>query len=236
MIAVTVNQNISSIAVDWSRFCNADATIDGVSVKKHGDSYNQFSTDDDVKNFFKEIILANLKSDKDKVVDYLATAFHQGGLMYPVSASMAVILHDKAKLQALCSRSIRQVVITTTENGFKVQEVYTVNNVCVMYEANNELKEEADDDLYIHPDPSEKFVIKAGASIDVDFSSATSNPSITVESSYISYGNKKVQSILDERNLGQIIVDFFRNIFGLNSIKDVSEELEPGTSTSISNR
>lgn len=231
VIAGTVHQGSSNIRGDWFRVANEDATINGIPVDKYRDDYNNFASVDDVKQFFKEVILGNLNGgiDKEQVADYLLTAFHQGGLMYPVSASMSNMLFAEAGLQPFARGNSRQLSIVTTDNGFKIQEVYTSKQFIIASEdkATTGLKNVADPDtMLIDPDPGEDFVIKAGASVDVDFSASTNNPSISVESNFISYGNAAVQSALDKRNLGQIIVDFFRNIFGLNSVKDVSSEKE----------
>lgn len=231
VVAATVDKGASNVKMDWFRVANEDAAINGVPVKKYRDKYNQFATDEDVKQFFKTEILCNMKDniDKDQVAEYLMTAFHQGGLMYPVSASMSNMLFNEAGLQPFASGSSRQLSITTTENGFKIQEIYTSKQFLIANEekAGAGLSGRADPDTgLILPDAGKDFVIKAGASVDVDFSAKASEPAITVESNYISYGNAGVQSALDKRNIGQVIVDFFRNIFGLNSVKDVSVEKE----------
>lgn len=229
VVAGTVDQGANNVVLDWFRTANAPAhqeltTINGIPVKNYLNQYNQFATIDDVKNFFKEVILKDVKNetDKNKMVDYLVKSLHQGGLLYPVSASMSVMLHKDHGLQPRSSESIKQVNITTTEQGFKVQEVYTSKGFIMSDpgKASNQVKElaEQDDMFLLYPDPGKKFVIQASASVDVNFSANPDNPAITVESNYVSYGNSAIQSSLDKRSLGQIIVDFLRNIFGLNSV------------------
>lgn len=76
------------------------------------------------------------------------------------------------------------------------------------------------------PDPGKDYVIKAGATIGLDFSKNPERPDVTVKASSISYGNSAVEKALNIRSVGQIIVDFFRRMFGLTSVKDISVEAQ----------
>ncbi|KTC66011.1 Uncharacterised protein (plasmid) [Legionella adelaidensis] len=230
-----VNFGDNNLQMDWFRLAVIDATVDGISVKTWRSKYNEFASTEDVKQFFKEVILKDLKKEvnKDEVVDYLATAFHQGGLMFPVSASMSNMIFNEAGLQVNQPQSTRQIRITTNENGFKVQEVYTAKQVAVVDDtkASEGLKKQVQglELPLVSPDRGNDFVFKAGACVDVDFSSSSKKPAITIESNFISYGNAEVQAVWDKRNFGQVIIDFFRNILGLNAVaveepKKVSEE------------
>ena len=51
-------------------------------------------------------------------------------------------------------------------------------------------------------------------------------PRITVTDSVVQYGNEDVRKRLDKRNLGQRIVDYFKNLFGMASVKDISPEVK----------
>ena len=199
--------------------------INGKSLKSLVANGNyKFETHEDVKSFFIKVILKDLDPtiDKESVASYLMTSFHQGGLMYPVSGPLAMV--SKIITPGSNDENIeKQINIVTTARGFKVQELFTSKKYTVAPDAPDYLHKAADELDQIFPDPGNDYVVKAGGTIDLDFSRHDQNPDMTVEASSISYGNAAVQSVLDIRHFGHKIIDFFKNILGLNSIKDISE-------------
>lgn len=224
----------SNLVGDWSRLGQTKATINGRSLKSLMQEHNyQFNTKDDVKRFFKEVILNELDSsiDKEEAVRYLMTSFHQGGLMYPVSAPLTVLAGENGLQPAAFAENVeKQINIMTTTTGFKVQELYTSKKFIVMPTAPQHLQDRADEDLVILPDSDKNYIISAGATIDLNFSKNARKPDMTVEVSAISYGSAAVQSALDIRHFGHKIVDFFRNLLGLNSVRDLSESKQQESS------
>lgn len=230
---------------DWKRLCNENASINGIPLKSYSKKYNDFKTTEDLKQFFIEVILKDVKNEATKAssADYLLTAFHQGGLMYPISGSLSVLLSDNGLQERHTRKDNRTTNITTTEHGFKIQEIYTIDKVNfvpsdiypdydderkrklrIIQEKQDRILHEGrleNEPVDIGPDTGNVFVIEAGATIDVDFSGNPQSPDVTIESNYISYGNEKVKSVLDTRNFIQVIIDFCRNIFGLNSVKEM---------------
>lgn len=202
--------------------------INGKSANFYRKDYNNFTDRDDVKRFFKEVILTKIvkENDKENIATYLLTAFHQGGLMYPVASSMSLMLADNG-LQPRAGNINRKLIITTTSQGFTVQEVYRVKEFLSLPTSEKAIQM-ANEDGVILPDHNNDYIVEAGALIDVNFSQNKSLPQITVKNNYISYGHKDVQSILDKRNYGQMLVDFLRNMLGLNSVK-VSENVSLST-------
>lgn len=236
----SVNTGDSCVRADWQRLPNECVVINGKKLGGFKTKYNQFDQDEDVKQFFKDVILTNLNTtiNKENVVNYLMTAFHQGGLVFPVSDPLTMSLFHKAQLQpwAGAEDQERELVILTTNTGFTIQEVYTTKKMYLLTGAKGELG--ANNEGFITPDEGKEFVIKAGAKVEVNFQHSTNQPEIKVLSNFISYGNSKVQAALDIRNFAQIIMDFLRNILGLNSVKDFSafvnttESSDPDTKSS----
>lgn len=74
----------------------------------------------------------------------------------------------------------------------------------------------------------EPHAIKAHATLDVNLSEfldskkSKPQPQLTVDENAISYGHPHIKEKMDNRSLGQIIVDFFKHIFGMNAVKDIS--------------
>lgn len=120
----------------------------------------------------------------------------------------------------------KKVNFITTGKGFKVQEIYEVKELRG-YDPNSDfpqtLKDIMTEDYEIKPDAGKSFIIRAQAIIDVDFSNKLLDPVLTVESNFIDYGSKALESILDTRSILQIISDFFNNLFGKNVVTDWSE-------------
>lgn len=85
-----------------------------------------------------------------------------------------------------------------------------------------------------HQDGSDPYVIKAHATVDVNltefFNPNEENPDarLTVESNAISYGHSHIKNKMDNRSLGQMIVDFFKNLFGMLKVRDISPKADAG--------
>ncbi|WP_133129895.1 hypothetical protein [Legionella yabuuchiae] len=234
------NLGTSSPEGDWGRSIDKPFKINGVPLKDIvTTSGNKFETEEDVKRFFKTIILKDMEIGevaKDKIVDYLYKSFHQGGYMRIVSGPLQKIFTDDSGNQLLNTSGrpegfVRETNLITTERGFKIQELFTSKIMIASNVLNNDiLKKEcakdAEQGTRIFPDKGNDFVIKAEATIDLDFSKRPDAPDMTVKSNRISYGNSVIKSIFDKRNLGQKIVDFFKNLFNLNSVKVLSPASE----------
>lgn len=239
------NTGTKNVPQDWSRLANEDALINGIPLMSYSKNYNGFKTEDDLRQFFIEVILKDVKNEATKAssADYLLTTFHQGGLMYPISGSLSILLSDNGLQERHTRKDNRTTNITTTEHGFKIQEIYTMDKVMftpsdITPKCDEDQKQKLyiiqekqdrilpggrleDEPVMIDPDTGNTFVIEAGATIDVDFSRNPQSPDVTIEANYISYGNENVKSVLDTRNFIQVIIDFCRNIFGLNSVKEM---------------
>ena len=222
----TPNIGHSNLQADWYRAAYGEypININGVSLKEIAEKFNRFQTKNDVLNFFEEVILkdfiGNLE-DKENAVEYLEKAFHQGGLLHPVSSALATELRGNDGNVACTLRNDRRdslVNIKTTNTGFKVQEYSEAKALLPIAE---NLMEYVSDGMIL-PEKGKDSVIKAEATIAIDFSKNSSNPSLIVESNHMEILHEGLKSHLDSRSLGQKIVDFFKNFLGLSKVKDIS--------------
>jgi len=219
---------------DWQRAAlentsNTEVQINGTSLKEHAANYNNFKTKQNLNAFFRDVILRQLPANqKDSAIEYLETSFHQGGLLYPVSSVVNFAIVEAGIPATIEANSIqRRIQMVSTASGFKVQESISGEALLVHGSLNGVVGNIAKSDM------DKDFVLKAQATIDVDFSKAINQdpdlpaqPSITVESNTISYGHSYLKEKMDKRSLGQSIVDFFKRILGLNKVMDISPSTE----------
>lgn len=222
----TPNMGDSNLQADWHRAAYGEypININGVPLEKIADHFNQFKTEADVLQFFEKIILNNFtgnKEDKENAVNYLKQSFHQGGFLYPVSSALATELKGvDGKTMCTLSNSHRDshVNIQTTSTGFKIQEY--VDAKALLPAVDSLMKYAPEGRIY--PEQGKDSIIKAEATIAIDFSKNSNNPSLAVESNHMEISHEGLKSHLDNRNLGQKIVDFVKNFLGLNQVKDIS--------------
>ena len=227
-----LNGGQNTICSDWERLSNSGSmVIDGQNLSslrtKSGARYD-FQSEEGLKKFFNEIILKDLPIEKKELaLKFLFKYFHQGGLMFPVSTPLTGIFFD-SKNRAMLQPSAqeididRKLSIITTRTGFKIQEIYSTKKLIGLGLENDVLdkkyeklamqERDADDLLTFTPDKGNNFVIKAGVTIDVDFSEVpnlTHSPTakIKIESSAISYGNSQIRAAIDSRSFVNIIID-----------------------------
>jgi hypothetical protein len=221
------NTGEANLQKDWFRAASYEdypININGVPLKEIADKFNKFEKEENVLDFFEKVILKDFKGDaeqKEEAIDYLKKTFHQGGLLYPVTSALATELKDKNG-DRMCTLSdhyrYSEVNIVTTNNGFKVQEYSEANALLPLSEKVMKYAPEGK----IYPQSGKENIIKAEATIAIDFSKDSRKPSLTVESNHMEILHEGLKNHLDNRNLGQKIVDFFKDIFGLNKVKDIS--------------
>jgi len=208
-------------------------TINGVPLTHYASLYNKFKEKENIQDFFKEVILHDLKgvdeAKKDSIISFLEKTFHQGGFMYPVSSALATIFKEyspkdrKLMPYASLNKIDFTVHLLTTENGFKVQEFVNVSELGfpdAEWNAQHGLEEQI-----LRAEKEGDYIIQAQGTIDLDFSKNAEEPVITVESNTISFGHPFIQNKLDNRNFGQRIADFFKSIFRLNEVKAISSDI-----------
>lgn len=223
------NMGDADLRADLSRaaYGKHPININGVSLGKIADKFNQFKTDEDVTNFLEKFILRDFigsAEEKENAIEYLKKSFHQGGLLYPVSSALATQLKTvNGTIACTLSDNFRDslVNIKTTKYGFKIQEYSAANALMPMVDSL--LKYTSDG--RIHPEQGKSSVIKAEATIAIDFSKNSTNPSLVVESNHMEILHEGLKSHLDHRSLGQKLVDFFKDIFGLNKVKNISPQI-----------
>ena len=254
---VKVNQpstGSSNYLADWQRAASDHPDtvvhINGQKLSQHAKDFNDFKTEDDLSDFFREVILENTPvAYQESAIDYLKTSFHQGGLLNPVSAAVGDAI-KVANIPAVINDTGRQnrIQIVSTTTGFKVQESLSVKMMIPYdtradfvkqspeYKANVEDygSRKAQNMAYkLGSDMGKDYIIKAQATIDVDFlkspnknQSEPTQPSITIESNTISYGHSHLKDKMDKRSLGQCLVDFLKRALGLNKVADISPLIE----------
>lgn len=231
------NTREANLQLDWFReSAQGRMQINGVPIKLYAEQYNKFQTLEDVELFFEKVILKDMQPlAKDKaieIVDCLKKSFHQGGFMYPVSSPLAVSMrdYDEELDQELPFATVGQmdvlINIVTNKTGFKIQEFTTVKDLIIINSTVVEKLKVPEENPRLKPPIGSDYVIKAEGTINIDFSKNPKDPSITVESNMISYGHPEIANIMDKRNFGQMIIDFFRNILGFNQVKDISSEFQ----------
>ena len=223
------NMGSANLQADWSRAAYGihKIYINGTPLEDLAEFYNKFQKTEDVLGFIKNVILADFQGNeqaKEDATQYLAKSFHQGGLICPVSCALATQMKDKegALLATLSDNYRRSIInILTTTTGFKTQEYAEANKLLAMSDSVSKYEEEG----RIQPEKGEDCVIKAEAILAVDFSKDAKNPSLIVEANHIHILHKGLRSLLDNRTLGQMILDFLKYLFGLNQVKDISTSI-----------
>lgn len=241
----SANPQDTNLATDWSRAAENSANkgnrqifINGKPLSTYAERYKNFQTDEDVFVFFEEVILQDIssKTEKSEIVEFLKDKFHQGGLMFPVSAPFALALKEdnqdldlELPFATIDSSGIEASInIQTTATGFQIQEITRIKSLL-----SNPISEKGkkmvkghrkdDDQFKILPDSGKTYIVKLQGTLNIDFTNSL-DPSIKVENSAISYGNNDIQKSIDKRDLGQIIADFFRYFFRCNKIQNLSDK------------
>lgn len=223
------NMGHKALRGDWYREADREngMLINGTSLKKYASMYDDFNKEEDVISFFNDVILSNFngsKDEKENAITFLKKAFHQGGLMYPVSSALSTGIFDENNSPVATIHHEqggnglqRKVNIQTNDHGFSVQELCAVNELLV---AGGPLQK--DGDPLIKSQTEGAPLIFAQGTVQVDFSKNPADPSLTVESNQMKINHTGLSKYLDNRSLGQMIVDFIKNAFGLNKVKEIS--------------
>lgn len=223
------NTGNSNLIGDWTRESKQRRMfIDGIPLSTFSEQYNNFETEEDITSFFKEKILIKIddSTKKNEIASYLKKTFHQGGFMYPVSGAIAVSIKENNKQIATTGEIDLEIRVVTTKTGFKVQEYSKVKTLNIIPGQSEKFDSLADEMYRIKPEEGFDYVIEAEGTIDIDFSEKTNPPGITVESNAMNFGHYAVKERLDNRNLFQVIIDFFKNLLSLNEIENISPEVE----------
>lgn len=236
------NRGDANILVDWTRsaYKKGRVKINGVDLEQlwvlasdwpGWGGWNGWSFEKQtqyLRQFFHNKILKDFKVDdatKTKAVDYLMTAFHQGGLLHPVSSALAIETPQSGSF-IWGNQFNREVHIKTTSTGFKLQEWVSTSNI----------KKEGEDGWVDENAQNQDIQVEAQGIIDVNFSQGTevpttTNPNVkllepvlTVESNQMNVYDAALKPFLDKRSLGQMIVDFIKDKLGLNKVTFITPE------------
>lgn len=225
----------ANIHADWEREAKSDdAFINGIPLKKIAPMFNHFKKEEDVIRFFNQVILKDFSGDKQQkeaAVNYLKTTFHQGGLQRPVFSALATSIKDKTgkHLGILNDKELeKKINIQTNASGFKVQEYCSVGSLFVFGPPLEQFAEKKQDESGNPVPPqlisqsSKEKLIQATGTIAIDFSKNASSPSLTVENNQITISHSELKKHMDQRTMGERIVDYFKNVLGLDKVADIS--------------
>lgn len=235
-----LNQGDSNVRLDLLREMNEEnrMTINGVPFNEIAAKYGNFAKDEDATRFFSEQLLCDvevLAEERDRMINFLSSTFHQGGLRNPVTATLSTALWEEGTddtpegpVATFNGDMVTDntINIVTTPQGFKIQETITVNEMFVMPGRKFEsLVEDISEPL--QPDVGNKYIIQAHATLDIDFSENAKEPTITVDDSAMKFGNKNVAKALDQRSFFEWISDLFQQLMGKGPKK--AELITPNT-------
>ena len=192
--------------------CNSDATIDGVRLRdlalqkglvsermdEHGETvleYNpRLGAERAYQGIVSDIFLSKMRhlseAQKAEAVESLSYAFHQKGLMAPVSGTLQRDFASKVEFDPQPQVALH---FETTESGFKVQEIYRSKTMATRT---------ADADatrLRMVANEGGDPVVTAQATIDVKFDKRM-YLKLAVESNTIEYGHELVREHLQGSN------------------------------------
>ena len=217
---------------DWERQKGLNSVyINGKSLDDYleKDPSINLSDSDSLRSFFIRVILKDAElseSDKLAAANYLLKVFHQGGLLRPVSGAMvAEMVQNQYLVRNRNYTSCANII--TTKKGFLIQEDYTLHKLTPL-DANDPENESVKPDLFYN------YIIKAQATLNVDFSKNATNPDITIKNNSISYGSSAVQKVMDnrKRSFAEIILDFLKILVNYYKVDDLAklsseEEITP---------
>jgi len=224
------------ILADWNRAINTIAIrIDGEEVKSilqeeekdEKKDAPRFKDIQNLKEFLEKHLLKNLDPtiNKETAMEYLLHTFHQDGLLNPVSGPLNFIITNNSGFFTDNYKLPREIAFRTTKEGFMVHEIATVN---ALYTA---------DRTEIKPDLPNDFVLKAQATLVVNFKKTTQKsislgsektttlqvPTITIKDNVIKYGNEKIKKLLDKRNFAEKLWDTIKQWLGYDKVESLVE-------------
>jgi hypothetical protein len=230
-VQVSINQACANPVEDWKRL-NWESTI--INGRKLSEIFEElgFARENIDKEllgrFFRDVILKDYTGDKDKASAVLFTSFHQGGLLHPVSAGMALVLKDQEFGAGASEKdNTKEVHIKTSAIGFTIQEIYTVKKCLPSVLASDDFNEKFPDGIL--PDDENDYVFQAQATMDVSFQDGNEAPIVNVKNNTINFGSNYVKNIADNRSWLYTFIDFLKNLFGTNKVENLAAPNEENT-------
>lgn len=215
---------------DWQREAKQNRMlINGISLNKIAENYENFESQKDVLLFFNEVILKDFtgtQEHRDNAIGYLSKVFHQGGIMYPVS--LAVVMTSSLNAKAAPTLEGKNINILTTENGFVIQECCSFKSARMPSRSKGfmgmgmGMSKFADEEGLIMPEDPFKPLITAEGTIEVDFSKNPADPSLTIKSNTIEVNHSELVKYLDTRHFLQKFIDALKAFFGFNKVEHTS--------------
>ncbi|CDZ77386.1 hypothetical protein BN59_01669 [Legionella massiliensis] len=251
----------TNLAADWRRAAASTKSpdqpvnvyIDGKPLSDYAENYNNFANKSDVENFFKEVLMEKMKKpvqNEAEVLSFFQKTLHQGGLLYPVTSALSVAMerdataeeadashvHNGRVSEATVGATVQTINIIPIEEGIKIQEHVTVQNIIVSEQyfdkygipyqtvtfPNGEVSIEAEESSIKKEDGSP--VIEAQGEVIVNC--LKSEPEISIGYNAITYNDPRIEKAMDNRSLGQIFIDYLKRAFGLNKVEEIKIKSE----------
>ncbi len=196
-----------SLIYDWQRaWDQAEVHINGKPLKE---CTPRFKNDEDVLNFFRDILLEKVDpSKKDAAVKYLKEYFQQTGLLWPVKKNMEEHLKKTTEQtpqwgtpSPMGSKIEIYFNIIPTEKGFKIDDRTEFKVLLAAPHkdtgAPNRFAAYVDESgLLLHAENEGDNIIEAHGVIDVDFSKDPAHPTLIAEKNTITYGHRALADAL----------------------------------------
>ena len=218
----------ANITSDWYRESKQQRMyINDLPISEYAKVFNNFKTKQDIESFFRKVVLSKIMDNakKEEMISFLTKTFHQGGLMYPVTSAITTsMIKNDAFIATTVQDSIKlETRIISTPQGFRVQECSKLEKLYILDDAPEDIQSQTMNN-FLYPQEGFDYVILAKGTIHVDFSKDANQPDLIVEDNAINFGQYHIQKLFDNRNLWQIIVDFLKNILGLNLVEDLNTQ------------
>ena len=241
-----VTEGKAKVHEDLKRNINT-ITVDGMPLKNKAQAYNNFEKKEDGRNFLEKELLGKIqpKNTKEKALKYLETVFHQGGLLCPTSSSLTAKplavssdgnIYECRFLDAYYGDLNKRdsiISIKTTETGFEIQEITQFKQALVsMAIINADGNKIVQSSERYETEEGKNAMVKAEATISVDFSINPEKPRLTLKSNNLEMLDSRLGSFTppDTRGFAEYIVDcltdFLNKMFGTTQIEVLSEKDE----------
>lgn len=218
----STKRNVRDVPADWVRLCTSNAFLNGVPLSTYREQYNKFSSEADLQEFFSKEIFPKLglpDSQRESVIKYLQTYFHQQGFLSPVTnpvqheLNLIGLQHEhKGVLTIPSERLDRNMNITVNAEGLLLQEMIEVPEL--KFAVGKQIIDLKPDDP-----KTRNYIIKAEGTLHFDFSKNASEPNITIKSNKISVGRADLKEKFLPNDFLSKIWDFIANLCGFNKVE-----------------
>ena len=193
----TVNMRPGAPKADLIRSSLARDTrvINDQHISTYFNEYSKFETEAEIKRFFANEVLKDFKGSselKTKAIDYLYSACHQGGILYPVSSQMGMVW--TTGLSQPGRENIRkQVTVESTPRGVVIHEVTGFLKLVAPPGSSIEALGAKSPDHSFEPQRGNKFVLHVEGKLETSFYENAKEPVLRTTRNQLQFGHKGVE-------------------------------------------